>query len=65
MHETFAWPCAACLDSIYEEEIKRAPFQQLATALNGVCPLLNLKGRKKNNSFIAAFEILLLVLSSD
>lgn len=50
LHETFAWPCAACLDSIYEEEIKRAPFQQLTTALNGVCPLLNLKGRKKKTA---------------
>lgn len=47
LHETFAWPCAACLDSICEEEIKRASFQQLTTAKNGMCPFLNLKGWKE------------------
>lgn len=46
---------AARLDFICEEEIKRAPFQQLTSAMNAVCTRLHLKGRK--NSFIAASEI--------
>lgn len=58
LHETFAWLCAACLDSIYEEEIKRAPFQQLTTAINGVCPLLNLKGRKKKTASLLRLKSL-------